>query len=148
VLDLVEAAVRTNRQAEAVAHGDVIRRAPVAALSPRLALVSLGAAAIVNADSDDIALFEAALATPGAGRWPFDLARVQLAYGERLRRARSVASARTHLGAALDTFQRLGAQPWADRARHELRATGASRIEAKDFEPGPLTAQRDALSAL
>ncbi|MDQ1489854.1 MAG: hypothetical protein QOJ23_2368, partial [Actinomycetota bacterium] len=147
-LDLVEAAVRTNRPAEAVAHSDVLRGAPVAALSPRLALVSTGAAAIANADGDDIALFEAALATPGAGRWPFDLARVQLAYGERLRRARVVASARRQLGAALDTFQRLGAQPWADRARHELRATGAPRIEANGFEPGPLTAQEREIAQL
>jgi DNA-binding CsgD family transcriptional regulator len=148
VLDLVEAAVRTNRQADAVAHGDVMRRAPVAAMSPRLALVSLGAAAIADPDSDDIALFEAALAAPGAGRWPFDLARVQLAYGERLRRARAVALARNHLSAALDTFQRLGAQPWADRARHELRATGASRLEAEDFEPGPLTTQEREIAQL
>jgi DNA-binding CsgD family transcriptional regulator len=119
--------------------------APVAALSPRLALVSLGAAAIANADGDDIALFEAALATPGAGRWPFDLARVQLAYGERLRRTRAVALARKHLGAALDTFSRLGAQPWADRAGSELRATGAPRLE---FEPGPLTAQESEIAQL
>ena len=148
VLDMVEAAVRTNRPAEAVAHGDVVRAAPVAALSPRLALVSPGAAAIASADGDDIAFFEQALATPGAGRWPFDLARVQLAYGERLRRTRAVALARQHLGAALDTFQRLGAQPWADRAGTELRATGAPRLEAKNFEPGPLTAQEREIAQL
>jgi DNA-binding NarL/FixJ family response regulator len=28
------------------------------------------------------------------------------------------------LGAALDTFQRLGARPWAAQARHGLRASG------------------------
>src|SRR5207244_2586960 len=79
VLWRVDAAVRTNRHAEALAHGDVMRGAAVAALSPRLALVSLGSAAIARGDSDDIALFEQALAILGAGRWPFDVARVQLA---------------------------------------------------------------------
>ena len=32
--------------------------------------------------------------------------------------------ARSHLEAALDTFERLGAAPWAERARQELRASG------------------------
>jgi DNA-binding NarL/FixJ family response regulator len=32
--------------------------------------------------------------------------------------------ARTHLRAALETFEDLGAEPWAERARAELRASG------------------------
>jgi DNA-binding NarL/FixJ family response regulator len=55
---------------------------------------------------------------------PFERARTELCYGERLRRARRRAEARDQLHAALETFQRLGAEPWADRARNELRATG------------------------
>jgi len=148
VLDLVEAAVRTNRPAEAAAHGDVLGQAPVTALSPRLALVSRGAAAIAAPDRAGLEFFEAALAAPGAGRWPFDLARIQLAYGERLRRTRAIAPARQHLSAALETFQRLAAPPWADRARHELRATGAPLLEGKDFEPGPLTTQEREIASL
>jgi DNA-binding NarL/FixJ family response regulator len=147
-LDLVDAAVRTNRHAEAVAHADVMRRAALAALSPRLALVSLGCAAIASAGGNDIELFEQALAIPGAGRWPFDVARVQLAYGERLRRARAIAPARKQLGAALETFQRLGARTWAARASNELRATGAPRLGGNDFEPGPLTAQEREIAQL
>jgi DNA-binding CsgD family transcriptional regulator len=54
----------------------------------------------------------------------FEAARTRLAYGERLRRARSRVSAREHLRAALETFERLDARPWADRARAELAATG------------------------
>ena len=147
-LDLVDAAVRTNRHAEAVAHADVMGRAALAALSPRLALVSLGAAAIANADGNDIELFEQALAIPGAARWPFDAARVQLAYGERLRRARAIAPARRQLSAALETFQRLGAGPWATRASNELRATGAPRLGGSDFAPGPLTGQEREIAQL
>jgi hypothetical protein len=64
---------------------------------------------------------------PGAGRWPFALARVQLADDERLRRAQATTGSRLHLTAALETFERLGARPWAGRATAELRATGLGR---------------------
>jgi DNA-binding NarL/FixJ family response regulator len=70
-------------------------------------------------------LFDQALSVPGSTRWPFDRARIQLAYGERLRRTKALTKAREHLTAALGTFQRLGAQPWAVRASNELSASGA-----------------------
>jgi DNA-binding CsgD family transcriptional regulator len=54
----------------------------------------------------------------------FETARTRLAYGQRLRRARNRVLAREQLRAALDTFERLDAGPWADRARAELAATG------------------------
>ncbi|MEU8175041.1 AAA family ATPase [Microbispora hainanensis] len=55
---------------------------------------------------------------------PWEAARTRLAFGERLRRERDKGSARPHLRAAWETFERLGARPWAERARGELRATG------------------------
>jgi DNA-binding CsgD family transcriptional regulator len=55
---------------------------------------------------------------------PFERARTALLYGEWLRRARRRTDARTQLRAALDVFERLGAHPWAERARSELRAAG------------------------
>jgi DNA-binding CsgD family transcriptional regulator len=54
----------------------------------------------------------------------FELARTRLSYGERLRREKRRADAREQLRAAFDCFDRLGAAPWAERARIELRATG------------------------
>ena len=57
----------------------------------------------------------------------FEAARTRLAYGERLRRARNRLLAREQLRAAADTFERLDARPWADRARAELAATGETR---------------------
>ncbi len=54
----------------------------------------------------------------------FEAARTRLAYGERLRRARNRSRARTPLRAALETFERLGSRPWAERTRAELAATG------------------------
>ena len=124
ILDLVEAAGRTGRHAEAAAHVAAAQAAGIDRISPRLALVVTAAAALVASQPEDGELFEAALAVPGADRWPFELARVHLAYGERLRRAKSASLARSQLAAARDIFDRLGAEPWAKRARTELRATG------------------------
>ncbi|ASR38568.1 hypothetical protein BAY61_30255 [Prauserella marina] len=55
---------------------------------------------------------------------PFERARTELLYGEWLRRARRKEQARTQLRSALAIFERLGALPWIERARTELRAAG------------------------
>jgi len=47
---------------------------------------------------------------------------VRLAYGSRLRAERLWPEARTQLHQAMVTFERLGANPWAERARTELRS--------------------------
>ena len=75
--------------------------------------------------------FEDALAH--ASRWPFQRARLQLCYGSWLRRQRRVTEAKAALRSARDAFDALGAVPWADRARQELRAAGeASRKRAPE----------------
>jgi DNA-binding CsgD family transcriptional regulator len=132
-MDLVEAAARSGRPAEAAAHVAAIRDTGLAALSPRLELLATAAEAI--AAPDDIAppLFERALAVVGADRFPFDLARVRLCYGERLRRAKITSQSRAELTAALDIFERLGAVPWAARAASLLRATG--RVPRRESDP-------------
>jgi DNA-binding CsgD family transcriptional regulator len=131
-MDLVEAAVRTGRPAEAAVHVAAIRTAGLAALSPRLALLATAAEAIAAPDDIAPALFEKALAAAGADRFPFDLARVRLCYGERLRRARITTESRAQLTAALDVFERLGARPWAARAAGSLRAAG--RVPRRDSD--------------
>jgi hypothetical protein len=75
-------------------------------------------------DADAGPLFETALSLPDAARWPWEHARIQLAYGQWLRRARETGRARWYLRAALETFDRIGAAAMAQRARGELRATG------------------------
>ncbi len=143
VLDLVEAATRTGRTVEAAAHVAAAQETGLPAISSRLALITAGAGAIAATDDDDAAtLFERALGVPGADQWPFDLARVQLAFGERLRRARETTRARELLTDARDAFQRLEARPWMDRAGTELRATGLT-IGQRDFlGPASLTPQQ------
>ncbi len=123
--DLVEAAVRTNRHPEATAHVQALHAADVADLSPRLAMLVAGSAALSTSDDHQaLVLFEAALSVPGASRWRFEFARIQLAHGERLRLARATMQARSQLSAAMLTFQSLGAAPWTSRAAQGLRAAG------------------------
>jgi DNA-binding CsgD family transcriptional regulator len=140
VMDLVEAAVRTGRREEAVAHVEAARAANLGLISSRLALLTEGAAGIAAIELDGS--FERALAVPDAGLWVFDLARVELAYGERLRRAKQTAAARTQLAAALDTFERLRARPWSQRAANELRATGITIGRPEVTGPGALSPQQ------
>jgi DNA-binding CsgD family transcriptional regulator len=147
-LDLTEAAVRTGRPAEAAAHVAAVRRLGVAAISSRQALITDGAAAIAAPDHEAVALFERALAVPGADRWPFDRARIRLLFGERLRRMKATTDARVHLAAALDTFERLAAGPWAARAGTELRATGQTIGHLAESGPASLTPQQLQIATL
>jgi DNA-binding CsgD family transcriptional regulator len=141
LMDLVEAAVRTGRDAEAAAHVAAMHEANVAALSRRLTLVAGASAAIAASDDSALKLFQQALALPGIERWQFDLARVRLAYGERLRRSRAMTEARVQLNAAREIFERLGARPWVDRSSAELRATGQTKPRAGDNVVNRLTPQ-------
>jgi DNA-binding CsgD family transcriptional regulator len=124
LLDLVEAAVRTDRQAEAEAHVAAMEAAGLARISPRLEMVTRACSAIVARGPVALDPYAAALAVPGADQWRFDYARIQLAYGEQLVQARAVAEAREQLLAGLATFDELGAQAWTERARQALEATG------------------------
>ena len=82
---------------------------------------------LLAADADFPALFDHAIRLHEQTLDAFETARTHLAYGERLRRARNRVLAREQLRGALDIFEHLGADPWADRARAELAATGETR---------------------
>jgi DNA-binding CsgD family transcriptional regulator/tetratricopeptide (TPR) repeat protein len=74
-------------------------------------------------DQDAEPLFQAALDSDLV-RWPLLRPRLLLAYGVWLRRQRRVAESRAPLRAARDSFDAIGAIPWGERARQELRASG------------------------
>jgi len=74
--------------------------------------------------------------------YPFETARTDLILGEWLRRARRVNEAKTRLRSAAAVFERLGAEPWGERVRRELRAAGdAGPIEAAPDLADKLTPQ-------
>jgi DNA-binding CsgD family transcriptional regulator len=85
---------------------------------------ALRAQGMLASEDDFAAAFERAIGlheqTPDA----FEAARTRLAFGQRLRRSRNRLLAREQLRVAVDDFDKIGARPWADRARAELAATG------------------------
>ena len=85
----------------------------------------------------------AALAAHARLPQPFELARTQLCAGEQLRRARRRADARSLLAGAHATFAALGAEPWAARAAHELRAAGGQRSEQSPDDETLTARERD-----
>ncbi len=81
-----------------------------------------------------------------SGYCDFEQARTRLLLGTRLRRSRHPGPAREHLSEALETFERLGAEPWARQARAELRAAGGAVTGAEarlaDLSPQQLRIAR------
>ena len=133
-LDLVRSATRTGRGDDARAHVAAIEEARLDRISPRLNMIALACRAVISPDDSD-ALFEEALAVPGADQWVYEYARIQYTYGMELRRKQELVAARTQLRAALSTFVDLGATPWAARAEAELDATAPTRnVTAADSE--------------
>lgn len=127
--DLVEAAVRLGRPADA--------REPLARLTdwahdaaqPWIDAHVQRCRALLAPEADAAELYRAALRLHPDDR-QFERARTALLYGEWLRRTRRKSEARTQLRDAFEAFRRLGATPWAERARAELDATG-------EVVPGP-----------
>jgi DNA-binding CsgD family transcriptional regulator len=80
------------------------------------------AEALTASDEDRGRLLHGCLEVDHA--WTLHRARVQLALGTWLRRHRRPQESRAPLRAARNTFDALGANPWSERARVELRAAG------------------------
>ena len=119
--------------AEAARHVDQLdaARSRVAQIEARvgerpgtwIALALRHARALLTEPAEAGRRFEEALASDLTS-WPFQRARIELAYGQWLRRQRRVAESRAVLRAARDAFDVLGCAPWGERARRELRASG------------------------
>ncbi|MGY1704379.1 ATP-binding protein [Geodermatophilus sp. SYSU D00697] len=104
-------------------------------------LAAHGRAVLADGEEAD-AHFRTALAAAERSLRVPARARTQLAYGRFLRRSRRRVDARPHLRAALATFEDLRAAPWAEQARHELRASGeTARRRDGDVAATELTAQ-------
>jgi DNA-binding CsgD family transcriptional regulator len=123
VSDLIEAYARSGRQPEA---RRLLRRFRVQARRAhcRWALVAAarGTGLVARRNAFD-RHFQAGLAPRLTAEVPFERARTELCYGERLRRVGRRRDSRSQLSSALDTFEELGADPWAIRACGELRSS-------------------------
>jgi DNA-binding CsgD family transcriptional regulator len=140
-VDRLEAAVRAGEPAlartwtrELAAFGDATGAAWAAAAA------AYGDALQSDGESAQ-ALYELALERHDRSARKAERARMQLAFGEYLRRSRRRVDARTHLRAALQTFDDLSAVPWAERARQELRASGETARKRDPSTAASLTPQ-------
>jgi DNA-binding CsgD family transcriptional regulator len=125
--DFVEAAVHCDRLRDARSVIDEMERASAPEPVPWVATMLSYGKALVAANEESERYFLEGLG-PGAKNWPFLRGRLLLAYGAWLRRQRRAADARAPLRQARDFFDALGASPWSDRAREELRAAGEASL--------------------
>jgi DNA-binding CsgD family transcriptional regulator/Tfp pilus assembly protein PilF len=131
--DRVEAAVRAGELETARSWTDDLATFADATRRP-WALASVAyARALTETDAEPF--FEQALAQGAASGRLLDVARVELAYGEWLRRRQQRVEARVHLRRALETFQDVRAEALVSRAEQELRASGET---ARKRDPSTL----------
>ena len=122
--DLVDAYLRLGRRDDALAILD-----PYAARAREKnrpwALARLHRSRGLLAEPAEIdECFEEALRLHAPTNDLFEIGRTRLAYGARLRRARQRVRARVELRHAIELFDQIGAESWADQAGVELAATG------------------------
>jgi len=102
----------------------------------------------MTADDGAEFLYREAIERLARTRMVVHLARAHLVYGEWLRRENRRIDARTQLRCAHETFSRMGAEAFAERARRELLATGETvrrrTLDARD----QLTAQEAQIARL
>ena len=125
VPDLIDAALRLDERDRAVQALERLEAwAPVSGAPQVREVLGRSRAVLAEDPAEADRRFAEVLELPAHTVPAYERARSQLAYGERLRRDRRRSEARIQLRTALDTFEGLGMDPWADRARAELTATG------------------------
>ncbi|MGW7724468.1 ATP-binding protein [Streptomyces canus] len=123
--DLADAAVAagTVQRARELLEGlpELAARLP----SEMMVVAHVYTEAVLAPDDTAEELYTAALTALPAS-WALARARLHLHHGRRLRRQRHNVDARNPLRSARDEFDRVGARPWAEMAREQLRAAGES----------------------
>jgi DNA-binding CsgD family transcriptional regulator len=147
MLDLVTAATLSGHAEEASTHAAAAVRLRIGDYSPRVAAITQAVSAMTASDSEAGEFYRSALTHPGIVEFPFEHARIALAQGMWLRRSRRPTEARAVLESAAETFDRLGAQPWAERTRAELRAAAAATNQSSG-ESSALSAQERRIAEL
>ncbi|MEA2387030.1 MAG: hypothetical protein QOJ22_1204, partial [Thermoleophilaceae bacterium] len=138
--DLIEAAIRLGRLDDAARELDLLEHQARATGVVWAAATAARCRGLMDDEASYEATFAEALTLHGDNS-PWERARTELCLGQRRRRSRRRADARASLRSALATFETLGAEPWAEQARKELRATGLTVTPNGDPTLRDLTAQ-------
>jgi DNA-binding CsgD family transcriptional regulator len=124
LVELIEAGVRSDQADAATAALDRLSGRTQASGTDWALGIEAGSRALLSDGPDAEPLYREALERLARSRGVVHLARAQLLFGEWLRRENRRVDAREQLRAAHDTFSRIGAEAFAERARRELQATG------------------------
>jgi DNA-binding CsgD family transcriptional regulator len=127
--ELTEAYVQCGRRAEAEPLVDMLTEQARRTRRPIVGALALRCSGLVRPDDCFDADFTSALDLHRRTNRPFETARTELRFGQRLRRRKNRSDARTHLRAAWETFSAIGADCWTACAHHELEATGVRLAE-------------------
>ncbi len=124
--DLVEAYALAGRTEDAHEALERFRRDAERTGRPSALAAEARCRAFLGEDRDLDAAFSQALALGKEEVGPFERARTELLYGTRLAQAGRHQDALGILESALVTFEHLGAEPWAERARHGILMAGGT----------------------
>jgi DNA-binding CsgD family transcriptional regulator len=145
--ELIEAAVRTgDRDIAATGLQRLSERAHASGTPWALGLLARCKAQLAEDDAET--LYQEAIERLGGRLLAPELARARLLYGEWLRRRHRRVDARDQLRVALETFERVGGEAFAERARTEHLATGARVRKRTDVAQAELTHQESRVAAL
>jgi DNA-binding CsgD family transcriptional regulator len=148
VAELAEAASRTGDQALVEAALEWLsERTRVTRTDWLLGIEARVRALLSEADAAEREYRES-IACLGRTRLRMELARAHLLYGEWLRREKRRADAREQLRTAHEAFSSMGADGFAERARHELLATGETVRKRRDDTRDELTPQEEHIARL
>jgi DNA-binding CsgD family transcriptional regulator len=145
-VELIEASARTGAP-EAAALDRLSERARASGTDWALG-IEAGSRALLGDTGDAEPLYREAVERLGRCRGVVHLARARLLYGEWLRRENRRVDAREQLRAAHKMFSGIGAEGFAERARHELLATGETVRTRTDDTRGVLTPQEAHIARL
>jgi DNA-binding CsgD family transcriptional regulator len=148
LVELIEAAVRSRRPSLAAAALERLSgRTRASGTEWALGIEARSRALVTDGPSAE-PLYQEAVERLAHGRLAPHLARAQLVYGEWLRREHRRVDARAQLRAAHDTFSRIGAEGFAERARRELSTTGETVRKRTPDTRHVLTAQEAQIAHL
>lgn len=146
--DLVEAAARSDDRAGAERAFSVLQSRATASGTPWALALLARCRAVLAPDETAESLYQDALERMRATDATADIARTHLLFGEWLRRQKRRREARDQLSTALEMFEDMGAQAYAERTRTELKATGARARRRTVDTALQLTPQEDQIARL